>query len=254
MLIEQTFQQLSSMHLHGFFRALQEQFEQADKYHQISFEERIGLLVDREYSERESTRLTRRLQQAKLREKACLEDIDYRHPRGLDKGLIHRLSSCQWIAKHQNLIITGLTGVGKTYLCCAFADKACREGYSAMYKRLPRFLHELFLSRADGSYIKMLARISKVDLLVIDDWGIAPLEDQQRRDLLEVFEDRHGSRSTIVASQIPQNKWHKYIGDPTVADAILDRIVHNAHKLELSGESIRKNRTKLDKDKEESRT
>lgn len=248
MLIEQTFQQLSSMRMHGLFHALQEQLEQTDNYHKLSFEERIGLLIDREYNERERKRLTRRLQQAKLREKACIEDIDYRHPRGLDKAVVQRLSSCQWISKHQNLLITGLTGVGKTYLCCAFADKACREGYTAMYKRLPRLLHELFLSRADGSYIKLLARISKVDLLIIDDWGIAPLEDQQRRDLLEVFEDRHNSRSTLLASQLPQNKWHQYIGDPTVADAILDRLVHNAHKLDLAGDSIRKKRSKLDKE------
>lgn len=247
MLLEQTFQQLNGMRMHGFSHALQEQLENED-FNKLAFDERVGLLVDREYNDREARKLTRRLQQARLREKACIEDIDYRHPRGLDKGVIRRLSSCQWLAKHQNVIITGLTGVGKTYLACALADRACREGYAALYRRLPRLLYELTVARADGSYTKLLARIAKTDLLVIDDWGLSPLDDPQRRDLLEVFEDRHESRSTVVTSQLPQKKWHAYIGDPTVADAILDRLVHNAHKIELKGESIRKKKSNLDKE------
>jgi DNA replication protein DnaC len=247
MFLEQTFQQLNTMKMYGLSRALQEQLAKED-FNKLAFDERIGMLIDREYNDRENRKLTRRLQQARLREKACVEDIDYRHPRGLDKSVINRLSTCQWVVKHQNVIITGLTGVGKTYLSCALADKACREGYTAMYRRLPRLLYEVLQARADGSYTKMLARIAKTDLLVIDDWGLSPIDESQRRDLLEVIEDRHQSRSTIVTSQLPPKKWHAYIGDPTVADAILDRLVHNAHKIELKGESIRKTKSSLDKE------
>lgn len=244
MLNEQTFQQLSALRLHGFARAFQEQLEK-DGFDKLGFDERVGLLVDREFRDREDRRLTRRLQQARLREKACIEDIDYRHARGLDKAMIRRLSQCQWITQHQNVIITGQTGVGKTYLSCALADKVCRDGYTALYRRMPRLLQELTVARADGSYTKLLARIAKMDLLVVDDWGIAPMADQERRDMLEVFEDRHGTRSTLMATQLPIDKWHKYIGDLTVADAILDRIVHNAHQLKLSGGSMRKARANL---------
>lgn len=245
MLIEQTFEQLQHMKLHGLIHALQEQLDQRDSYGQLDFEERLGMLVDREYRDRENRRLTRRLQQAKLREKACVEDIDYRHPRGLDKSVLRRLSQPEWIAKHQNVIITGPTGVGKTYISCALADKACRHGMSALYRRMPRLLQELVVARADGSYAKLLARMAKTDLLLIDDWGIAPLSDQERRDMLEVLEDRHGARSTLVATQIPIKKWHEYIGDPTIADAIVDRLVHNAHHIKLSGGSMRKTRSNL---------
>ena len=249
MLLEQTFEQLNAMRMHGLSRALQEQLA-SDNFNKLAFDERISMLVDREYNDRESRKLTRRLQQARLREKACIEDIDYRHPRGLDKGVISRLSTCQWVAKHQNVIITGLTGVGKTYLSCALADKACREGYTALYRRLPRLMYEVLQARADGSYTKLLARIAKTDILVIDDWGLSPIDESQRRDLLEVIEDRHQSRSTVVTSQLPPKKWHAYIGDPTVADAILDRLVHNAHKIELKGESIRKTKSNLDKEEQ----
>ena len=239
MLIEQTFHQLSEMRMHGFAKALQEQTDKED-FHKLAFDERVSLLVDREYRDREDRKLTRRLQQARLREHACFEDIDYRHARGLDKALMRRLSSCTWLKKKQNVIITGPTGVGKTYISCALADKACREGLSAIYRRMPRLLQELLVARADGSYTKLLARLAKMDLLVVDDWGITPMSEQERRDILEVFEDRHGNRSTILASQLPIGKWHKYIGDPTIADAILDRLVHNAHAINLSGGSIRK--------------
>jgi len=244
LLNEQTFQLLTTMRMNGFARALKEQLAK-DDYAGLSFEERIGMLVDREWADREARKLTRRLQHARLRERACLEDIDYKHQRGLDKALVRRLASCEWVGKHNNILVTGPTGVGKTYLVCALADKACRSGYSALYRRMPRLLHELSVARADGSYAKLLARIAKTDLLVIDDWGIAPLGDQERRDVLEVLEDRHGSTSTVVASQVPVDAWHKYVGDPTVADAILDRIVHNAHHLKLSGDSMRKARANL---------
>lgn len=244
MLNEQTFQLLSAMRMNGFARALKEQLANED-FQQLSFDERVSMLVDREHADREARKLTRRLQHAKLRERACLEDLDYRHHRGLDKALVRRLASCDWIDKHQNILITGATGCGKTYLSCAFADKACREGHVALYRRMPRLLHELAVARADGSYTKLLARIAKADLLVIDDWGLAPLGDQDRRDVLEVLEDRHGATSTLVASQLPTDAWHKYVGDPTVADAILDRLVHNAHHIKLQGESMRKTRANL---------
>jgi DNA replication protein DnaC len=239
MLIEQTFQQLSVMRMHGFTKALQEQIDKED-FRKLAFDERVSLLVDREYRAREDRKLTRRLQQARLRESACLEDIDYRHSRGLDKVLMRRLASCAWLKKKQNIIVTGPTGAGKTYVACALADKACREGHAAIYRRMPRLLQELLVARADGSYTKLLARIAKMDLLVVDDWGISPMHEQERRDILEVFEDRHGNRSTILVSQLPVDKWHAYIGDPTIADAILDRLVHNAHQIKLSGGSMRK--------------
>jgi len=247
MLTEQTFQLLSSMRMLGFARALRQQLE-GDGYDQLAFEERVAMLVDTEHADRESRKLTRRLQQAKLREKACLEDIDYRHARGLDKATVRRLATCKWVDKHQNVILTGPTGVGKTYIACALADQVCREGMSAIYRRMPRLLHELLVARADGSYSKLLARLAKADVLVLDDWGIAPLTDQERRDVLEVFEDRHGARATVIATQLPVDAWHGYIAEPTIADAILDRLVHNAHRLDLSGGSMRKKRSNLTKE------
>ena len=247
MLTEQTFQLLSSMRMLGFARALRQQLED-DGYQKLCFEERIAMLIDTEHADREARKLTRRLQQAKLRQKACLEDIDYRHARGLDKATVRRLATCQWVDKHQNVILTGPTGVGKTYIACALADQVCREGMTAIYRRMPRLLHELMLARADGSYTKLLARFAKTDVLVLDDWGIAPLSDPERRDLLEVFEDRHGTRSTLVATQLPLDAWHPYIGEPTIADAILDRLVHNAHRLQLKGGSMRKKRSNLNKE------
>ena len=247
MLTEQTFQLLSSMRMLGFARALRQQLEH-DGYETLAFEERVAMLVDTEHADREARKLTRRLQQAKLRQKACLEDIDYQHARGLDKATVRRLATCQWVDKHQNVILTGPTGVGKTYIAGALADQVCREGMTAIYRRMPRLLHELMLARADGSYTKLLARFAKTDLLVLDDWGIAPLSDPERRDLLEVFEDRHGSRSTMVATQLPLDAWHSYIGEPTIADAILDRLVHNAHRLELKGGSLRKKHSNLTKE------
>ena len=248
MLLEQTFNKIQDMRMHGFGRALQEQLNAEDQYDELSFEERLGLLVDREWTDREQRRLTRRLQQAKLRELACIEDLDYRHPRGLDRKLMQRLATCQWIDKSQNVIVVGPTGVGKTFILCALAHKACRDGHTALYRRVPRLLQELMTARADGTLPRLLARIARTHLLVLDDWGMAKLSDQERRDLLEVMEDRTGCRSTMVGSQLPVSDWHEVIGEPTVADAILDRLVHSAHRINLKGGSMRKKMSSLTKE------
>jgi DNA replication protein DnaC len=246
-LIEQTFDKLSQMKMHGFAAALKDQLDSSE-YNELAFEERIGLLVDREWTERESRRLTRRLQQAKLRERASVEDINFRHKRGLDRMLVMRLATCEWVRKSQCIIITGPTGIGKTFLACAFAQKACREGHSSLYRRVPRLLHELTIARADGSLTRLFARLARTHVLVLDDWGLAPLQDQERRDLLEIIEERHGLRSTIISAQLPVKSWHQTIGDPTIADAILDRLVHNAHRIELKGTSLRPKRSTTKED------
>lgn len=238
MLTEPTFQNLAAMKMYGFAAALKEQLE-SDDYDELSFEERISLLIDREWTEREARRLTRRLQHAKLREQACIEDVNFRHRRGLNRAVVKRLATCEWVRRSQNILITGPTGIGKTFLACAFAHKACREGHSAIYRRVPRLLHELEMARADGSLTKLLARLARAHVLVLDDWGLAPLGDQSRRDLLEVIEERHGNRSTVISTQLPVKAWHKIIGEPTIADAILDRLVHNSHRIELSGKTMR---------------
>jgi DNA replication protein DnaC len=251
MLIEETFQKLSDMRMHGFAQALREQIDRRDDHGDLVFDERVGLLVDREWSEREGRGLTRRLQLARLRDRsACIEDLDYRQARGLDRSVMRRLATGEWLTKHQNVIITGKTGCGKTFVACALGQKVCRDGYTAIYRRVPRLLDEITLSRGDGSYTRLLARLAKTDLLILDDWGLAPLADQERRDVLEVLEDRFGARSTIVASQLPVKIWHEYIGEPTIADAVLDRLVHNAHRIELKGESMRKNRSDLTKEEQ----
>ena len=239
MLMHPTLEKLQHLRLTGMLKALEDQ-SQSPEIDSLSFEERLGLMVDREVTERDNRRLKTRLRKAKLRQAAAIEDVDYRHPRGLDKSLMLNLASCQWIRDHRNLLITGPTGAGKTYLSCALAHKACREGYSALYVRLPKMCRELTLAKADGSYGKMLTRWAKTDLVVIDDWGIAPLSGEYRRDLLEILEDRYGLRATLVTGQIPVEKWHQYLDDPTVADAILDRLIHNAYKIKLKGESMRK--------------
>jgi DNA replication protein DnaC len=220
-------------------KALEEQLQMTD-LEGLTFEERLGLLVDRETTERQNRKLQTRLKKARLRLNAALEDIDYRSPRGLDKSLILSLASCRWIKDHLNILITGPTGAGKSYLACALAQKACREGYRALYFRLPRLLQELAMARGDGRYGKVLTNLAKNDLLVIDDWGLVPLDDHGRRDVLEILEDRHDVRSTLVTSQLPLANWHETIGHPTLADAILDRLVHNAYKIPLKGESMRK--------------
>jgi DNA replication protein DnaC len=239
MLIHPTLELLQRLRLTGMYKALQEQL-QMPEIDSLSFEERLGLLLEREMTERETRRLKTRLKQAKLRENAAVEDLDYRARRGLDKALMTRLASCQWIGEHLNVLITGPTGVGKTWIACALAQKSCREGFSARYLRLPRLLQQLGIARADGSYPKLLAEIARIDLLVLDDWGLTPLNDEQRRDLLEILDDRFNARSTLVTSQLPISHWHEYLADPTLADAILDRLVHSAYKLDLRGESMRK--------------
>jgi DNA replication protein DnaC len=241
MLQHPTLEKLQALNLIGMVHALQEQLR-TPECARLSFEERLGLLVDRETTEQENRRLARRLGQARLRQAAVLEDVDFRHPRGLERALLLSLASCQWVRDRRNCLITGPTGVGKTYLACALAQKACREGRSAHYARVSRLLEELAVARADGSYSRRLTALSRFDLLVLDDWGLAPLTDQSRRDLLEILDDRYDRRATLVASQLPVENWHEALADPTLADAILDRLVHNAHRIALHGESMRKQR------------
>jgi len=244
MLKHPTLDKLHALKLTGMAAALADQSATPD-ITDLSFEERLGLLVDREMTERDNRRMSSRLRRAKLRHTAILEDIDYRNSRGLDKGLIQSLASCQWVKEHLNVLITGPTGVGKTWLACALAHKACREGYTGQYVRLTRLLRELTIAKGDGQYAKLLTNLAKVDVLILDDWGLMKLSAENRRDLLEVLEDRHGRRSTIATSQLPIEEWHGVIGDATLADAILDRLVHNAYKINLRGESMRKQQTKL---------
>jgi DNA replication protein DnaC len=243
-MLHQTIEKLSQMKLHTMATALQEQLEKP-ALSGLSFEDRFAMIVDREWTSREDRKLTRRLKAARLKTQATVEDIDYQHSRGLDKSVIRSLASCQWIRSHHNVIITGPTGIGKTYLAEAFPNKACREGFTAMYYRCTRLFGELQIARGDGSYFKLLAKLAKVDLLSIDDWAMDPLTEQERKDFLELMEDRHGLKSTLITSQYPVSKWHDRIGEPTAADAILDRIVHNAHKITLKGESMRKTRATL---------
>jgi DNA replication protein DnaC len=249
MLNEQTFEKLYALKLAGMAEALKGQLADPGM-NGLSFEERFAMLVDAEYLFRENKRMKRLLRNAKLKLPASLEDIDYRAPRGLDKPVLLRLGTCGWIRKHQNVIVVGPTGTGKTYLACALAQRACREGISSFYLRTPALYRMLAMARADGSYARVLARLGRISLLVLDDLGLAALSDQERRDLLEVIEDRHGSASTIITSQLPVEHWHEVIGDPTIADALLDRLVHNAHRITLKGESMRKTKASLTQQEE----
>ena len=241
----QTMDRLRELKLTGMAKALEEQISSAG-YDGMGFEERLGLLVDREVTERGNRRLQTRLRKARLRQQACMEDIDYRHSRGLDRSVMRHLSTCRWIRDHHNIIVTGPTGVGKSYISCALAHRACVEGYTAMYFRAPRLFGELAVARGDGRYARLMNSISRVQLLVIDDWGLSVLTESERKDLLEILEDRHGVYSTIVAGQLPVEHWHEAIGNPTLADAILDRLVHNAYKINLKGESMRKKKNIID--------
>ena len=239
MLIEQTLDKLNAMKLGAMADAFQKQL-QTDEAAALSFEERLGLLVDTEWTAREQRKLTRRLHAAKLRYQATLEAVDYTHPRRLNRQQVLTLGACAWIAERHNLIVTGPCGIGKSFLACALVERACRRGFTARYVRMPRLLHELAVGRGDGSYTRLLARLAKLDLLAIDDWMLAPLRDAERRDLNEVIEDRAERASTLIASQLPVTDWHAVIGDPNQADAICDRLLHDAHRIELKGHSMRR--------------
>ena len=244
MLHEQTIEKLYAMKLNGMADAFREQLQMPDMA-ELAFEDRFALLVDRQWTWKENRRMKRLLSNAKLKINACIEDIDYRTPRGLDKSVILKLAGCDWIGRAHNVILTGPTGVGKTYLACALANRACRMGYPAFYTRIPKLFQMLGIARADGSYPKVMKRLASAKVLVLDDLGLAPMSAQERRDLLEVIEDRHGLASTVIAAQLPIETWHENIRDPTIADAILDRLVHNAYRINLKGESMRKLRSHL---------
>lgn len=245
MLNKQTVQTLRSIRLNGMADAFEAQLRQPD-IQDLAFEERFGLLVDQEVSARENRRMSRFLRAAKFRDAASVEDIDYRHHRGLQKSTVASLASGKWLHGHQNLAITGPTGTGKTYLACALGNQACRQGLSVRYFRLPRLNELLRVAHGDGSFVRLATTLAKVDLLVLDDWGLQKPATQERNDLLELLEDRYNKRSTLVASQLPVKAWHGYLGEATMADAILDRLVHNAHKIELSGDSMRKKNQAID--------
>lgn len=240
-MIEAVIEKLLLMRLFGLAEGLREQMN--DVYRDLGFEERLGLLVDKEKLYRQNSQIRSLLSQARLRHpNACLEDIDFRTRRGLSKDTVLRLAQNDWIRSYQNIIIIGPTGAGKSFLACALGNSAVRQGIRTLYVRLPRFVQELRIARADGSYGKLLERIQRMGLLIIDDWGINPFADGERRDILEIMEDRYGGRSTIITSQFPIATWHDIIGDPTLADAICDRVIHNAHKIILKAgeESMRK--------------
>jgi DNA replication protein DnaC len=249
MLNEQTIEKLYAMKLNGMAKAFKEQLQQPD-LSDLSFEERFSLLVDQQWTWKEDRRMNRLLSQAKLKINGCIEDIDFRASRGLQKAVILQLASCDWIKNAHNVIVTGPTGAGKTYLACALANRACRMGFPAFYIRIPKLFQDLAMAKADGSYAKTMRKLTKSKVLILDDLGLAPMSAQERRDLLEVVEDRHGLASTIVAAQLPIEHWHENIRDSTIADAVLDRLVHNAYKINLKGESMRKLRSNLTKQKD----
>ena len=234
-----TLTRLRTLRLNGMADAYAEQIDGRDA-EAMTFDERLGLLVDRETSERESRRLANRLRRAKLRQSASIENIDYAAARGLDKTVVRALARCNYVREHQNVLLVGPTGTGKTYLACALAHKACLEGFTAGYHRLSSLLAELEIAKVDGRYTKLIAELAKLDVLILDDWGLAPVPDHVRPILLEILDDRHGLKSTIVTSQLPIEHWHSAVGEATIADAILDRLVHHSHRIELRGDSLRK--------------
>lgn len=238
MLNNPTLDKLHTLKLTGMAEAFSEQLQRP--LSELDFEERLGLLVEREYILRDNRKMARRLKQAKLQQNACMEDMDYKHPRGLNKAAILELFRCQWVQQHLNLLITGPTGCGKTYIACALAHKACLTGLTARYFRLPRLWNELKIAKASGNYSSWLTSIAKVDVLILDDWGLVAPDEEQRRDLLEILEDRYQNRSTIITSQLDVSLWHEHLGDATLADAVLDRLVHNAIRIKLDGDSMRK--------------
>jgi DNA replication protein DnaC len=235
---EQTFEKLYSLKLNGFAQALQEQIRNPEAS-SLSFEDRLAGLVDAQWLWRENRTAASRLRKARLKMPACMEDINYRHQRQLDKSVMRSLASCDWVRQHHNITISGASGLGKTYLCCALLEQACRKGYSAYYASAPKFFRELSISYADGSFDRLLSRLARVDVLGIDDWGLTPLSDMERRHFLEIMDDRGGSRSTILTSQFLVDKWHDLIGSPTLADAVMERILSNSYRLALSGETMR---------------
>ena len=250
MLNQPMMEKLLAMRLHGMAEGLKTQ-AQDQAVNELSFLERLSLLIDQQWNWRENQALARRLKAAKLRGPACVEDIDYRAARGLDKTVVRALAKdSAWVRNHENIFVIGPCGVGKSFLAAALAQKACRDGYSALNLRAAALLRDLGLARADGSLRHLLARLSRIDVLVIDDWAMAPLSEAERREIWEICEDRYQTRSTILTSQLPVSRWHEQIGDPTIADGILDRLVHNAHRLEMRGESMRKKPNPSDEKKE----
>jgi DNA replication protein DnaC len=248
MLANHSHERLLALRLTGMAKAFDDQLRQPD-IDSLSFDQRLALLIDREVTERDNRRLLTRLKFASLRQNAVVEDIDLRSPRGIDRAFFQSLVDGDWISRKHNLLITGATGTGKSWIACALGHKACRDNRSVLYHRLPRLFEALALARGDGRYQRLLKSLSRVELLILDDWGLAPLSGEQRRDLLEIVDDRHQRGSTIITSQVPVEHWHDVIADPTIADAVLDRIIHNAYRLELKGDSMRKitaQRVKLD--------
>ena len=243
---QHTLQQLHSLRLTGMADALSQQLDQPNTYEELGFFERLSLLVNSESTCRDNRKVTRLLRQAKLRLNAQAADIDYRARRGLHKDTLAQLLQLDWIQRHRNLLIEGPTGTGKTFLACALGQTACEHGISVRYYRSSRLFETLTVAHGDGSFGKLLAQLAKTELLIIDDWGLDVLTQQQRNDMLEIMEDRHGRGATLITSQLPTTHWHEAIGDPTLADAILDRLLHNAHKLQIKGESMRKKQAEVD--------
>lgn len=245
MLTQPTIEKLNAMKLTAMAKAFADQMQCPD-ITQLSFEERFGLIVDYQMTDLENRRMQNRLKNAKLRLSASLEDLDFKQGRGLDRSTVMSLALNQWVKSHHNILVTGPTGAGKSYLACALAQKACRDGHTTLYQRVPRLLHDIAVSRLDGRYNKIIAPIGKCEVLILDDLLISPLTRNEQRELLEIVEERYDRKATVVTSQLPVKAWHNAMEDPTLADAILDRLVHNAYKLELKGESMRRKQSKLD--------